>query len=386
MGISLLLTTACGLPDGAADAKQSAISGSSANGSFTPAVDAKSTAVPDSPSNESSTPVPDIKPSSVSENPSNEPSTPAADLSFLERHGALSVDGADLVDKNGEKIQLCGVSTHGLAWFPQYVNEDSFRTLHDDWSINCVRLALYTDEYGGYCSGGDKESLKSLIRDGIAYATELDMYVIVDWHVLNDRDPNVHKEDALAFFQEMTAEYADYTNILYEICNEPNGSATWESVKSYAEEVIPVIRANDEDAVILVGSPTWSQDIDKAEADPLEFDNILYTLHFYADTHRDSLRSRLEACADGGLPLFISEFGTCDASGNGANNFEQTAKWLELIEEYNLSFFCWNLSNKAETSSLINSSCQKTSDWSEEELSEAGKWMRNYFRAAQEGN
>ena len=344
-----------------------------------PSPSAAPTAAPSPTAATTAAPSPSAVPTAAP-SPAAPTATPAAESSFLGTHGALSVNGTDLVDQNGEKIQLYGVSTHGLAWFPQYVNEDGFRTLHEDWKINCVRLALYTDEYGGYANGGDKENLKNLIRNGIAYATNQDMYVIVDWHVLNDRDPGVHKADALAFFEEIASEYADYTNIIYEICNEPNGYATWESVKNYANEVIPVIRAHDEDAVILVGSPTWSQDIDKAAADPLDFDNVMYTLHFYADTHRDDLRSRLETCVSNGLPVFISEFGTCDASGNGANNFDQTSKWLELAEKYNISFFSWSLCNKAETSALISSSCSKTADWTENELSEAGKWLRNYFR------
>lgn len=362
------------VPEAKPTAEPTAEPASSPTNEPTPAPEAKPTAKPTaaptaSPTNEP-TPVPEAKPTAQ----------PTAGSAFLSLHGALSVDGTDLVDCNGEKIQLYGVSTHGLAWFPQYVNEDAFRTLHDDWGINCIRLALYTEEYGGYCSGGDRESLKNLIKNGISYATAQDMYVIVDWHILHDQDPNVHKEDSIAFFQEISEEYADYTNIIYEICNEPNGYATWESVKSYAEEVIPIIRENDEDAVILVGSPTWSQDIDKAAANPLEFDNIMYTLHFYAATHKDDLRSRLKTCVDGGLPVFISEFGTCDASGNGANDFGQTSAWMELIEEYNLSFFSWNLSNKAESSSLISSSCSKTADWTEDELSESGKWLRNYMK------
>lgn len=314
--------------------------------------------------------------------PSDTPS-PTPEPSFLELHGSLSVSGADLTDCRGEKIQLYGVSTHGLAWFPEYVTEDSFRTLHEDWGINCIRLALYTEEYGGYCSGGDKDSLKALIQNGISYATDQDMYVIVDWHVLNDKDPNVHIEDSISFFREISEEYSQAANIIYEICNEPNGYATWDSVKEYADQVIPVIRENDPDALILVGSPTWSQDIDQALSSPLEYDNIMYTLHFYAGTHKEELRSRLKTCVDSGLPVFISEFGTCDASGNGSNDFEQTSEWLSLIEEYNLSFLCWNLSNKAESSSLISPSCGKTADWEESELSEAGKWMRNYFRRKQ---
>lgn len=299
---------------------------------------------------------------------------------FAAEHGALKLDGARLVDQNGEDIQLYGMSTHGIAWFPQFVSYDSFRTLRDDWNTNCVRLAMYTHENNGYCAGGDQEYLKSLVRTGVDAATDLGMYVIIDWHVLQDQDPNVYKDQALKFFEEMSETYADHTNVLYEICNEPNGYATWESVKSYAEEVIPVIRENDPDSVIIVGTPTWSQDIDKAQADPLDYDNVLYALHFYAGTHKDVLWNRLDSCVQNGLPVFISEFGMCDASGNGANDFDSAESWFDVIEKYNISFCCWNLANKDESSSVLKASCTKTSDWTEDDLSESGKWIRNYFR------
>lgn len=302
--------------------------------------------------------------------------------SFTALHGTLSVDGTNLVDQNGDPIRLYGMSTHGIAWFPQYVSYDTFRTLKDDWNTNCIRLALYTDEYNGYSNGGNQEELKALVKDGIDYATDLGMYVIVDWHILSDQDPNVHKEDAISFFREISSLYSDHTNILYEICNEPNGYATWDSVKSYAGEVIPVIRENDPDAVILVGTPTWCQNIDQAAASPLEFDNVMYTLHFYAATHTDDLRNRLETAVNNRLPVFISEFGMCDASGNGGNDFNQAAKWMELIDKYNISFFCWNLANKAETSSVLRSDCEKISDWTDDDLSESGLWIRERFRNA----
>ncbi len=307
------------------------------------------------------------------------PSDPSG--SFTALHGALSVEGACLTDQNGDPIRLYGMSTHGIAWFPQYVSYDTFCTLRDDWNTNCVRLALYSDEYNGYSSGGDQEELTGLVRSGIDYATELGMYVIVDWHVLHDQDPNVHKEDALDFFREISSLYRDHTNILYEICNEPNGYATWDSVRSYADEVIPVIRENDEDAVILVGSPSWSQNIDEAAASPLEFDNVMYTLHFYAATHTDDLRNRLETCVNNGLPVFVSEFGMCDASGNGGNDFVQAEKWMELLDEYQISFFCWSLANKDETCCVLNPGCEKTSGWSESDLSESGRWIRERFIA-----
>lgn len=302
----------------------------------------------------------------------------------LKAHGALRVEGAYLKDAKGENYQLRGMSTHGIAWFPQYVNQDAFQTLRDDWGANCVRLAMYTDEYGGYCSGGNREELKRLVDSGVSKATELGMYVIVDWHVLNNRDPGVHKAEAIAFFDEMAARWKDHDNVIYEICNEPNSGATWEGIKAYAEEVIPAIRRHDPDAVIIVGTPTWSQDIDQAAKSPLEFDNVMYALHFYAGTHGQWLRDRCEACVKQGLPVFVSEFGMCDASGNGANDFGQAEQWMSLMEKYNLSWCCWNLANKNEKSSVLKPECSKVSGWSDGDLSESGLWIREKLRKPSE--
>ena len=138
--------------------------------------------------------------------------------------GALRVEGAQLVAEDGTPVQLRGVSTHGLAWFPQFVNEDCFRQLRDEWGASVVRLAMYTAESGGWCTDGDRDQLRVLIDTGVQAATAADLYVIVDWHILSDNDPNTYRDDAVAFFDEMSARYAGQNNVLYEICNEPNGA------------------------------------------------------------------------------------------------------------------------------------------------------------------
>ncbi len=297
-------------------------------------------------------------------------------------HGKLSVRGTQLVDEAGNPVQLRGMSTHGMAWFPDYVNEGAFRTLRDDWHANCVRLALYTAEYNGYCTGGDQAYLKGLVDKGVSAATNLGMYVIIDWHVLNDQSPTVYQGQAIEFFREMSQKYADHNNVIYEICNEPNGEdTTWQQVKSYAEAVIPVIRENDPDAVVIVGTPTWSQDVDQAATDPLNFPNLMYALHFYAGTHTQWLRDRAQQAIDRGLPIFVSEFGICDASGNGGININEANEWMKFIDKNNLSYMNWSLCNKAESASAIASWCTKTSNWEEWELAESGKWMRNQLRS-----
>lgn len=296
--------------------------------------------------------------------------------------GKLAVKGTQLVNEKGEPVQLRGISTHGIAWFPDYVNQACFEQLGDEFGANLIRLAMYTDENGGYCVDGDKEKLKALILSGVQYAKEADMYVIVDWHILHDNNPLMHKDEAMKFFEEITEKLKDEKHIIYEICNEPNGGTEWADIKAYAGEVLPIIRKNAPDAVVLIGTPTWSQEIDKAQNDPITgFDNIMYTVHFYAATHKEDLRKKMTDAILAGTPVFVSEFGLCDASGNGGNDLLQAQEWIDVMNQYGISYAAWSLSNKNETSALILSSCQKTSGFSADDLSESGKWIYEMLRA-----
>lgn len=299
----------------------------------------------------------------------------------VSQHGQLSVKNGQLVDKNGKGYQLRGMSTHGLTWFPEFVNESAFKTLRDDWNTNVVRLAMYVDEWGnGQCYMGNKSGSLELLEKGVDICIKLDMYVIIDWHVLNPGDPSKYTNEAKSFFETVSKRYAKYPNVIYEICNEPNGGASWSgNIKPYAEKIIPVIRKNAPNSVIIVGTPTWSQEIDKPLSDPLNYKNVMYAFHFYAATHA-GLRSNVENCVAQGLPVFVSEFGTCDASGGGANDFNETQKWLSYFDKQGISYCNWSICNKDETCSVLRPGTSANGNWSESNLTENGKWMRNWFR------
>lgn len=314
------------------------------------------------------------------ESKNNSASKNKTKTSTLDYYGQLHVNGTNLCDENNNPIQLKGLSSHGLGWFPEYINMDAFKSFKNDWNMNVLRLAMYTEEYNGYCSSNEaqKKNLKSIVNKGIEIAQDLDLYVIVDWHILSDGNPLTHVKDAIEFFDEISSKYKNDPHILYEICNEPNGSTTWADIKSYAKQVIPVIRKNAPDAIIIVGTPTWSQDVDIAAQSPItEYDNIMYALHFYADTHRDNLRNKMVSAIESGLPVFVSEYGICDASGNGLINTEEANKWVALMDQHKVSYIAWNLSNKSESSAIIKSSCKKTSGFLDEDLSDSGKWLKS---------
>ena len=289
----------------------------------------------------------------------------------VSQHGKLSVNGTNIVDKNGNIFQLKGISTHGLQWFPQYVNQEAFDYMRDEWKINTVRLAMYSAPNDGYTT-----DLHRLVSDGVEYAKNSGLYVIIDWHILSDGNPNINKASAINFFKEMSTKYKDYENVIYEICNEPNGDVQWErDVKPYAQEVITEIRKIDDDAIIIVGTPTWSQDVDVVAQSPITgFKNIMYTLHFYAATHKEYLRQKTMTALNSGLPIFVSEFGICDASGNGNIDINEANQWIDFLNQNNISWICWNLSNKNESSAILKNT-DKVTDWTEAELSDEGKWL-----------
>ena len=297
---------------------------------------------------------------------------------------ALSVKGTKIVNSKGKTVQLKGVSTHGLSWFPEYVNKIAFTYMKKNWKINTVRLAMYTAEYNGYCTGdaANRKKLIQTVDKGVKAATEAGMYVIIDWHILSDGNPNTYKKQSLAFFKRMAKKYKSYTNVLYEICNEPNGGTSWSTIKSYARTIIKGIRGYDKKAIIIVGTPNWSQDVDVAAQNPITISkNIMYSLHFYAGTHKEWLRQKAQTALDKGLPIFVTEFAICDASGNGSLDKAEGEKWMSFLKKNKISYMAWNLSNKNETSSLIRPAVKKTANWKNTQLTNWGKWLIKKFKS-----
>ena len=299
-------------------------------------------------------------------------------------NGKLSVVGPNLVNQYGEKFQLFGLSTHGLQWFGRYANFDTIAAIQEGFGNNIIRFAFYTDE-NGYCDGTEerkKQMLEDLI-EGVDAATELGLYVIIDWHMVGaendaDKNPITYMNESIEFFSYITNYYKDQDNILYEIMNEPNGPTTWTQCKKYAETVIPVIRANT-DAIILVGNPRWTADLNSVMRNPLVgFDNIMYTYHFYAADHGNTTQV-INAYA-AGFPVFISEFGFMESSGDGALGLNNGERWKQVLDQRNISYVAWNISNSKGSASIFKENSYDMVDVSDSNLKEWGIYLKNWYR------
>ncbi|MBU9722971.1 cellulase family glycosylhydrolase [Bacillus alkalicola] len=330
--------------------------------------------------------------------------------------GALEVKEVDgvktLVDESGTPIQLRGMSTHGLQWFGEIVNDNAFSALANDWDSNMIRLAMYVGETG-YATNPE---MKDLVVEGIELAFKHDMYVIVDWHVHAPGDPRADVySGAYEFFEELADDYKDHPKshyIIWELANEPSSNSNggpgipndeegWEAVKEYADPIVEMLREKG-DNIILVGSPNWSQRPDLAADNPIEAENIMYSVHFYTGTHhgtddsypdgtpsedRSNVMANARYALENGVAVFATEWGVSEASGDNGPFLNEADIWLNFLNENNISWANWSLTNKNETSGsfipfVLNETNATDLDpgddqvWEIEELSVSGEYVR----------
>jgi endoglucanase len=297
--------------------------------------------------------------------------TTSSTSGFVTTHGALRVEGNRVVDKQRQPVQLRGMSLFWSQWSTFYVAKN-VDVMVDDWKATVLRAALGVENDDGYLVAAQANVAK--VRAVVDRAIARDIYVIIDWH---DHHAQDHVTQATAFFEEMAKAYGKQPHVIFEIYNEPMDT-TWSVVKTYADQLIDKIRKAGSDNLIIVGTPNWSQDVDVAAQDRITSDdNVAYTLHFYADSHKQPLRDKAKAALDRGIALFVTEWGTCSADGNGAVNEAETRTWLSFLESRNISWANWALNDKAEACSAIVPSGGSTGPWRDDQLTPSGLLVKN---------
>jgi len=295
------------------------------------------------------------------------PRNPVAD------HGQLQVVGTQLLDAAGVPVQLRGASSMWLNWEsrPFAESKAALQYARDNWGLSVIRAAMGIEVSGGYLSSdASKATMQTKVETIVQNAIDLGLYVIIDWHT---EIATTQMAQASAFFTTMATEFGTTPNVIYEPYNEPVG-VTWAQIKPYHEAVVAAIRAVDPDNLIIMGTPTYSQDVDLAAVDPVAGTNLLYTLHFYACTHRQSLRSKAARAIGAGAALFITEFGATPADGgvaSSSNNIvcaAETMNWFDFMATNNISGLAWKLDQCTDSSCILASGAPADGPWTDDLL------------------
>ncbi len=294
--------------------------------------------------------------------------------SVVEEYGQLSVQGNKLVGQNEDVVQLRGMSLFWSQWIGKYYTPEVVKWLKDDWQSTVVRAALAV-EHEGYLENPESEKQKIIAVIDAAIANGL--YVIVDWH---DHHAEDHLEESVAFFGELAEKYADYPNIIYEIYNEPL-NVSWKNVlKPYHEAVIDEIRKYDADNIIVCGTPNWSQDVDDVIFEKIDDPNVMYTLHYYAATHKQELRDKALVALNNNIPVFVTEYGISEASGDGSLNETEAETWWSFLDTHQISHLNWSIADKEELSAALKPGASALGGWTTDELTLSGNIVRSHIR------
>ena len=298
-------------------------------------------------------------------------STTSSTPTPVQTHGALMVDGNQILNENGATVSFAGNSLFwsNTGWGGEYFyNASVIDWLHSDWNTTIVRAAMgVAPEDGGYL---EDPSNKQKVKTVVDAAINKGLYVIIDWHTSHAED---YETQAIQFFEEMATLYGDYDNVIYEIYNEPL-QISWDNIiKPYAESVISAIRAIDSDNLIIVGTPSWSQDVDIASNNPITgYSNIAYTLHFYAGTHNQPYRDKAQTALNNGIALMVTEWGTVNANGDGPVDYDEVAEWMDFLCANSISHCNWAINDKDEGASALLPGSSTTGNWTVSDLSPSG--------------
>lgn len=297
-------------------------------------------------------------------------------LTAVDTYGQLSVSGKNLVDKNGTPVQLRGMSLSWTNWWPQFYTSGVVEWLKDDFNVTVIRAAMGIDESGGYLE--DKERHKAYVFTVIDAAIEQGIYVIVDWHSHHAED---YLEEARSFFAEVAQKYGDQPNLIYETYNEPLDTVSWnEVIKPYHESVIAEIRKHDPDNIIIAGNRSWSTRLNEVVANRIDDPNVMYTLHYYAASHKQELRDEAQAALDANLPIFVSEYGVTEYTGDGFIDVEEANKWWTFLDANNISWLNWSIADKEESSAAVIPGASAKGGWPDTILTTSGLLVREEIR------
>ncbi len=246
----------------------------------------------------------------------------------------LRVEGNSFVDENNNEVILRGVSFSDPDRLEK-AGQWNIRLFEaaKNWNCNVVRFPVHPRAWR---DRGEDEYL-NLLDQGIKWAGELGLYVIIDWHTIGNPISerfyrslyNTSKFETFRFWMTVAERYAGNPVVaFYELFNEPTdydgrlGRLTWEEYKAYIEELIQLIFIYDDTVIPLIGGLDWGYDLSYIKDDPVDIPGIAYVTHPYPQKREPPWEEKWEedfGFAADTYPVFATEFGFMSEDGPGAH-------------------------------------------------------------------
>ncbi len=306
---------------------------------------------------------------------------------YASNNGRLHVGGSKLLNEYNEEFQMVGVNHATLVGtqrtpIPAECHSlKTFKTLNT-WGVNGIRIFIGRNFWDP--TSEDYNVAMSALQLAIDNAIASDMYVIINWNP-GGYDYGAPKQDeADYFFNDISSKYGNNPYILYEIWNEAESNYSWEDIKSFARHIIPVIRANAADAIVLVASPEWDKRLDLVIESPLEIENIMYTHHTYSGDVQENNIRYLEEAIEANLPIFETEWSGVNGGTPTGDYIDeaQAITYAKILEKYNISnmMFCLDSGWWSYNFVDISKNFKWDEDMPDSKLREIAKFLKRIIR------
>ena len=257
---------------------------------------------------------------------------------FPSNSGRLHVSGSKLMNERNEEVVLNGVSVEYDLLKLENIFNDNHLGIARKWGTNVFRIFVDNGLYQGNFIDNKDEYTEKIIET-IDKVIENDMYVILNWNP----GPHTSKEEhAIDLFTRISSHYKNNPYIIYEIWNEAYGSEVdWQVMKDYANTIIPIIRSNAPDSIILVCTPNGTTIFDTINSDPLNYNNLMYVLHNYTEGMTDTSYEKARSAIRLGIPIFVTEWAATSSSSKTDPYYWDEAygtSFAKFLINHNLSF------------------------------------------------
>ncbi|HZU81840.1 MAG TPA: cellulase family glycosylhydrolase [Polyangiaceae bacterium] len=227
------------------------------------------------------------------------------DIGALYAYGGMSVTG---ITSRLDKIAAAGVQGH-VVRMPVYPE-----ITYNGTSPTCSPVP-YPVGSGPSAKCTPKTPLtaaayvSTVLQPAVDYATGKGLYVIVDFHQIDNATTGTSAADATTFWTDIAPRFASYGNVFYELFNEPiDTSATWATLKPVVQGLIDTVRSSAPNNVLIVPSNSWDQRPGDAASDPPQGTNLMYTAHIYPSNWGQAFQTQV-ATAVTKAPVFVTEWG-----------------------------------------------------------------------------
>ena len=268
----------------------------------------------------------------------------------------LQTDGEWIVTENGDRFTPRGVNLIEPLFGDRneqnrggtYADTLELATNTDDAWYNTV-LRLPVTQWG-LEELGFEEYASRFIDTTVEHCKEQGVYLILDYHIIEDWDNERVVEQVEAFWDQAAPRYADEPHVVYEFWNEPQRPdddtlETWNGWKEVAQPIVDGVREQAPETPIIVGSPGWTSLTKYAAESPFEGDNLIYAGHIYPGDGKSAevLDPDYGEPADE-VPVMITEWGfdaIDDTQPGTRSNFGEPFKdWLSGRENVGWTAWC----------------------------------------------